>query len=278
MSATKLKCPNCGAPIPSKNINIQKMVAVCEECDSVFTFDDLSDSLQQSNSAIAKVKPIAPPEQATINRTPDSLELKLKWSIKTEWTLNLVIMGIWLAVALFIVFMGVLSGAKGILVVGGLGMLLSVLPAYYFATLFANSTHVRVQDGQLHIESRPLYYPGHGKKTIALDEIEHIYAEPSRYYSIMNHDITYTRHEDLFYDVVVELTDGKLKRLVEFINYEHSLYIVQEVELYLHEASYDNATLFESNKYDSTLLDAPLIDGELPLPDESTNTTQQSER
>jgi hypothetical protein len=111
-----------------------------------------------------------------------------------------------------------------------------------------------------------MYYPGYGKKVIALDEIERIYAETSHYNGKMNQYITHMRREDLYNDVIVEYTDGSRKRLIEFFNYEQSFYIVQEVERYLRGETTDNATLFE---YDGTLLDAPLIDGELPLHDET---------
>lgn len=269
MSATKLKCPSCGAPIPAKNINIQKMAAVCEECDAVFVFEDLPNSIQQRT---IKAKRISKPERVTIKQQDDSLDLKLKWSIKTEWTYSLVIMGVWLAIALFIILMGVITGGVAeMFVIGGL---LGAFPAYYFAMVRINSTYVRVENGQLHIDSKPLYFPGYGKKTLALDEIERIYAEPSHYYGMMDQNITHTRQEDLFYDVMVEFIDGSRKRLIEFFNYEQSFYIVQEVERYLQGETNDHNAVFE---YTGTLLDAPLIDGELPLSDE-TNTPSHLNR
>jgi uncharacterized Zn finger protein len=33
-----LKCPVCGAAIPAENINIQEMVALCDQCGHVFSF------------------------------------------------------------------------------------------------------------------------------------------------------------------------------------------------------------------------------------------------
>ncbi len=268
MSATKLKCPSCGAPIPAKNINIQKMAAVCEECDAVFLFDDLPDSVQQHNSA--KMKHIEQPEQATIIHTPDSLDLKIKWSIKTEWSFNSVPMAVWLAVALLIPIVGLFAGKLAITLL--IGALLGALPAYYFLTLLVNSTQVRIENGQLIVRSMPLYYVGYGKKQLNLDEVVRVIAEPTHYYPMMKQDISLMRREDLYYDVVAELADGSRKRLIEFFNYEQSFYIVQEVERYLRGESTDNATLFE---YEGTLLDAPLIDGELPIDD---NTSKRAAR
>ena len=35
-----LHCPHCGTEIPSENINIQGMVALCSDCNHVFNFKD----------------------------------------------------------------------------------------------------------------------------------------------------------------------------------------------------------------------------------------------
>ena len=35
----RLACPDCGEPIAADNINVNEMVAVCGNCDTVFRFD-----------------------------------------------------------------------------------------------------------------------------------------------------------------------------------------------------------------------------------------------
>lgn len=37
--AVRLTCESCGAPIPAADINVEKLVAKCGRCDSVFAFD-----------------------------------------------------------------------------------------------------------------------------------------------------------------------------------------------------------------------------------------------
>lgn len=263
MSASKLKCPNCGAPIPGKNINIQKMAAVCESCDTVFAFDDLPKRTSDFTQA-HKNKRVPKPANATITQNDNEMSLAIRWSIKTEAKVNLVIMGIWLAIAMVIPVIGFLAGE--ILIPLVLGAMLGAFPAYYFLSLFVNATQVRIENGILTHESKPLYMPGAGKKEIPLDEIVRIYAEPSHYYGQMQQDISLIRREDMFYDIMVELTDGSRSRLTDFFHYSHAFYIVQEVENYLREESNADVTLFDSALDTLALQDSPLIDGELPIP------------
>lgn len=263
MNASKLKCPNCGAPIPGKNINIQKMAAVCESCDSVFAFDNLPTRTHDFTQA-HKNKRVPKPANAILTQHDNEMSLKIPWSIKTEAKVNLVIMGIWLAIALVIPLIGFMAGEIGIPLM--IGALMGAFPAYYFLSVFVNSTQVRIENGILIHEATPLYMPGAGKKQIPLDEIVRIYAEPSHYYGLMQQDISLIRREDMYYDIMVELTDGSRVRLTDFFHYSHAFYIVQEVENYLHEESNADVTLFDSAIDALTLQDSPLIDGELPIP------------
>jgi len=68
----QLTCPNCQTEIPAENINIQKTLALCPECGSVFNFGD-----NQSQSTTPKIKrrKAKKPDHVTLHEEGDTLHL-----------------------------------------------------------------------------------------------------------------------------------------------------------------------------------------------------------
>ena len=72
----QITCPQCGAHIPAENINIQQMVAVCPECNTVFEF--ASPCSQKS-----KIRKVKQPQKISVEDTND-----LKISFRTNFRLD----------------------------------------------------------------------------------------------------------------------------------------------------------------------------------------------
>ena len=95
----KLKCPACGAPIPSEQVNVQTMTAVCPECDNVFTF------YAEKFTPDRKTKP---PKQITFYDDAP-LHFSFKWDWRTEPLIGLLSAGFVLLFPMLIDGLGIVA-------------------------------------------------------------------------------------------------------------------------------------------------------------------------
>ena len=237
----QLTCPHCGSPISAEQINIQKTLAVCPACATVFDF-----SATVSTPAVViptahkrKRRKVKQPEHITIQPNATGLDLVYKWGIKSESQSTLFWMGLWavIAIAISIVF-PLLSGEAifsgdspfwlGTLFVGG-------FPFYYFLCLFTNSTRFLLDEDQLQVRTTPLWFWGAGHATVDTPDVEAVYWE-------LAEDAD---EDDENYTVYARLRDGERKKLLEGILKQDAEFIAQELNAGLYElenGDYDHLT------------------------------------
>jgi len=240
-----LPCVNCGEPIPAKNINIQKTLALCDHCGTVFDFSE------NVSAEVATQKPknrkIKQPLDMQVHEGDDQLLLRLKWSTRiVPPTIN-ILMGIWLVLTIILPLLSALSGDFEAL---GWGFLLGFIPLYYFISLLVNSTRIELSNRTVSAVGKPL--PWFDGKTINTERIETVTYKSSKSF-------------EQFYDVYARLYDGREMNLVELIPYEHAVFIAQEANGYLR--------LFDENEEQDFehLTDTPDI-----LSERNTNHSEQA--
>lgn len=204
----KLKCPSCGVAITAQDINIRDMVAVCAECDSVFTF---------KARAMSRQRKLKPP-----------LHFAFKWHWKTEPQFAIVISAMLLAMGLSLLFSSLATGVP--VEVLFIGLLIAAFPGYFGTTLMLNHTHFHVQNGQLKVYTEPLWFPYYGTTTMPVNEVTHITTEQSL---AMRGAST----KDTFYNVYAHTIDEHRYLIARHVNYDHAHFIAQELEEHL---SYHN--------------------------------------
>jgi len=227
----QLTCPQCGSPISAEQINIQKTLAVCPACATVFDFSATVSDPAPIPAATHKRKrrKVKQPEHITIQPNATGLDLVYKWGIKSESQSTLFWMGLWavIAIAISIVF-PLLSGEAifsgdspfwlGTLFVGG-------FPFYYFLCLFTNSTRFLLDEDQLQVRTTPLWFWGAGHATVDTPDVEAVYWE-------LAEDAD---EDDENYTVYARLRDGERKKLLEGILKLDAEFIAQEMNSALYE-------------------------------------------
>ena len=178
MASQQIYCPNCDRKVAAKNINIASLVAVCEECDHVFTLALNEESLVPSPDSA----PSRPSGITHETGTGGELFLKRSWFHAAVYFLLFFCIAwdgflvFWYSMALFA------PGEEG-----GFGWLMILFPichvavgvalTYYVVCCFFNRTEILVTADSLHIRHRPV--PWKGNRDLRRDEIREIELEVS---------------------------------------------------------------------------------------------------
>ena len=167
----KLYCPKCATVLPSKQINIQNMVAQCDICHKIFNFAD-----QVEPQAKGKAALIPQPRRLTYKNDGDSLEISWRWANST-----LVFLIIFTLFWNGIVF----GGFGGIFAEDNSGPGLFMLPhtliglymIFYCLLSLVNKTKIKVDLHRIQVRHGPI--PWFGNKRFDRDEILQFYSKQS---------------------------------------------------------------------------------------------------
>lgn len=217
----RLNCPECGAEIPADNINLDRMVAKCRECNTVFGFGD-------QFGVIGGLQPrarLAVPRPASLQVEQDGSELRLirRWFSPTYIFLGIFaifwngFMALWFGIAIIgrvwsMALFGTIHGAIGLFV------------AYVAVAGLVNSTLVRVGMGEIEVRHSPL--PWRGNRRIETAGVAQLYSKEVSHRS--------RRRTTQSYEIHVATRDGHQVRLLSALeSSEQALYLEQELERYL---------------------------------------------
>jgi len=258
----KLKCPACGSPIASDNINIRSMSAVCSHCDNVFTF--------KPTDARPARKLKVPQQITTHSDSDDALHFSFKWSWRTEPPVAMAGMAV-MVVGLIIAFVAILVEGPNSQMLAALAPLLalSILPAYVLGAIALNSTHYKIEGDQLHTYTTPLLFPYYGRRTVPLWDITDVT-------TVQTLTMPGASSREAFYNVYAHTSDGDRIMLARLVNYEHAHYIAQELRAFIdsragearHDAYFDlsSESRLADHEADDTASDS-LDAGDLPQHD-----------
>lgn len=227
----QLKCPNCGQAIPARQINVQKLIAVCDQCDAVFNVD--AGALPTPGR---KRRKVPQPERFQVVEEGDRLEMHYFFREHMGW-LEYIVGGIFAAMAL--------AGVVGLGVLLASGMLLYTLPllagigvlVYLLASIVVNEAELKLDETTLAYKEGPLFT--FSDKAMDRGEVVRVYAKPS--------GLTDNPADD-YYNVMVQMPDGLEKALVQYTRRDIAAYMAQVIEEYL------NA--------DAEALESPFVDAD----------------
>lgn len=244
----QLKCPNCGQSIPARQINVQKLIAVCDNCDAVFNVD--AGALPTPGR---KRRKVPQPERFQVVEEDGRLEMRYLFREHMGW-LEYVVGGIFTAMAL--------AGIVGLGVLLASGMLLGTLPllavigllGYMIGTIVVNEAEMILDDTTLTYREQPLFM--FANKQVERSEIARVYAKPG--------ELSGNPSDD-YYNIMVQMPDGTEKTLVQYARRDIATYTVQMLEEYLNA----DAEALESPFVDEAESDRIPAEGEvLAAPDD----------
>ncbi len=276
----QLKCPTCGQVVPPANINIHTMTALCDSCGSVFSF--------QSGGRVpskGKKQAFSQPKYVTTEQTPDALDIRIKWSWRTEYPPAVIVLivaaivafsFIWIMPARVVTTSAVAAvAATAFNPVMFIFLASMALPFYVLLTLMINSTHIHLDREKLTRRGGPLPWFYQIYRAVDTSKIVGFEARP----------IEATRNaqkRQAMYNIYALLDSGEEAMVLRGFNYAQSHYVMQELESQLaffdSEDNFidDNVSLTDAAPLDA--LNGPLIDGELPLNEDSPRAKKRSER
>jgi hypothetical protein len=217
----QIDCRQCSAEIPAENVNLNRLVAKCSECNSVFSIADRfadADGYQHFERIDVPM-----PKGFEVEGLGGELQITRRWFSPQLIVLTVFalfwngFMAVWFGIAISQrIWLMALFGIVHAMV--GIGL------AYYVLAGYFNTTLVRVGMGELSISQGPFPYPGN--KRLDSVSIKQLYCKERSH-----------RGEDLTgwsYELHIVTTDGKHEKLLTGLDEsEQALYLEQEIERYL---------------------------------------------
>lgn len=237
----KLACPACGTPIAAQNINVQTMVAVCEQCDSVFSFD--------ATDTDRKRRKVRQPARLHLDDTADRLTMRYR-RVFNQDEQGFAIGNGFFTVLLPIILILTLAYNASIFV--SLFFALWMLVSWYGqVALLLNRTSLTMDVDRLSVTCGPLPWPTSARNTAInrhdLGDVVCEETEDSRRVAAVNR----------YYHVRARLLDGQKHTLLQGIPQDYAFYIAQELNA---------LTMDAPDLHDFFADDAALEDHDLEIP------------
>ena len=219
-----VKCTECGNDIPAQDVNITETLAKCNDCNNIFQFDE------EIFPEWTRRKPeMFIPEGTEVLKLPSELDIQFDWlrsqskaglGFQTFFTLawNLMLLPFVLSAVKSGQFEVLLFSAIHIMV--GLGFMVNLL------STFINKTNISVTKRFIQIKQKPI--PSFLKKSVKIPtgDVKQLYV--TRYVSSTTNGVA--NHA---YALYVITKNGRKHQIVKGMNKESSLYLEQEIELFL---------------------------------------------
>lgn len=218
----QLTCQNCRAKIPTKNINIQKVIAKCDSCGHVFDFEKMVKKERKQRREILL------PTYMDVLKLNSQLEIDIKW--RSSMNKFLVFFAVCWNAIMFVIVISIMSSGNffdllpvSIHLAVGIGLI------YYIIAMYFNTSKVMVNTRYLTIKHEPIKIPFYKGHDIRSDDIEQVYVD--EYVSSRSN-----KRPNYAFRVNVLLKDQQYKPIVILKGFkypEQALYVEQEVERFL---------------------------------------------
>ncbi len=220
----QIYCRQCGAPIKAENVNLDNMMAKCDQCDAVFSFADMYEgvSAKPKHEHEKELIDIPMPSGITIDSSGSRLLIQRRWF---HWsTIFLLIFAVLWNCMIWGVFVPVFSDLNNtpvwfLLPFIAVGLFLIA----YVVFNLVNSTAIEVDAQAVVIQHKPIPFPG---KYIGCADIEQLYTR--RHVHSSKNGTSYT------YSLNIVVPGGKTQRLLGNLSTaDQALFIEQEIERFL---------------------------------------------
>ncbi len=215
----EIHCKNCGSVIPAPNIDLNRQIAKCERCNSVFNCRD-----ELSSISYVKRDETELPDMIKVTRDSSGLNIVRRW-LSSKYK--------------FLVFFAIVWDGFLIIGLGGpirsgnysnISFMSVHILAGFFVTYLAlagiiNKTRITVNPRSITIRHGPM--PGWRNKEIDPSHLKQLYSREF---------VSYSKRggQNRSYELHAETKSGKdIKLLADIENKEQALYIEQEIERYL---------------------------------------------
>ncbi len=212
---SKLICPNCSTRTKSANINLDKMIAKCDTCNFIFSFDKLADTLKSSTKS--NPKPIVG-NQKEIDIFEYEGELSISYiNYLDYWTLIIFCLGFCMLFPSFLVISD--GGTAPILLSLGIPLFLYGL----YRTILYKENKIYIDIDNIYLTIHPAHKYIERKKTYLNTDIKQVYTKV--------HPGTNSYEIFFIYDGLKGEEHIKLRGY--FRSRSSALYIEQELESFL---------------------------------------------
>jgi hypothetical protein len=221
-----LTCKRCGAKITADNVNLERMMAKCLECNAVFSFADEFAYAGASEDAYQKFN-VAKPKGMQLEILGGEMKITRRWLSPVLFFL-LPFCLFWNGFILVFGFSGFLAADQG----GTGAFSLCLLPhlaiglflAYFVLASLVNVTEIKLSPGEFSIRHGPL--PWLGNKRLAASHINQLYCKEK-----VSHR---RRSTSLTYEVHAVTSANTTEKLIAGLNEpEEALFLEQEIERFL---------------------------------------------
>ena len=229
--ATEIKCRFCKAAVQVENVNLDRMLAKCGSCNSIF---DISSQVPQAAAPAGQPTKrrergnVPMPKNVTMESGGSSLSITRKW--KTAAGCFLLFFALfWNGITWsFVVatLTGNMKGASGFTVLFLIPFVLVGLVTGYLALAFLiNHTVIKVERSILSVSHGPLRWPGN--KEVQVGDVVQLFCEEYEAYR--------QNHRPVYHYAVKAKTRGGGKILIVkgFNEAEQALFVEQELEHHL---------------------------------------------
>ena len=221
---SQLKCPNCEQDIFSDDINIDKAIAKCSNCHTVFPFEEEA----KYENWNRRRPEIFQPEGIEMFRLRNELNLDFKWqnTKSTHWFMVLFTI-MWNAMLIPAAVGALMSGQFMALLFMSVHLAVGAGLIFNLLSNFINRTFITVDAYNLTIEHRPIRNPFKPNQEIPVSQVSQLYVKrtvTSRTNGVPSYGHT----------IMVILKNGRQFKLIEGMkNADKALYIEQEIEYFL---------------------------------------------
>jgi len=218
----QIHCSNCDHEIEHADINIDKAIAKCSNCNNVFSFEEEVRDVRQRPE-------IFMPEGIEMMEFMSELDIRYKW--RHAKPMNGFLMAftiIWNVMLLPFILMAIASGQWVVLLGISAHLAVGVGLIMHMITTFFNSTYLIVDEHEIIVEHAPIRLPFFVKdQYINVESVEQLYVK--KYTSSKTNG-----RPNYAYAVHVKKNTGDDIRLLKgFTSKDKALYIEQEIERYL---------------------------------------------
>lgn len=221
--AIHLDCADCGTPIPARDININDTLAKCNNCNSIFNFQDEIKQWDRTRPEIFM------PDGLEVLKLQSELDMQIQWrttKAKKGFGFLTFFTFAWNLILLPVAFTAIMSGAIGTLLGMSLHLIVGIGLIAYLASVFVNTTDIVVDKHFLEIKHRPIKLPTFKSHKIPSKDIKQLYV--TKYVSSRTNGEPNYAH-----GLYAILKNGKRIPILKGMNRETQLYVEQEIENYL---------------------------------------------
>lgn len=217
----QLQCPNCQSVIRYEDMNIDKLIAKCHHCHTVFGFET-----QVRNAQRQRAEVLLPPGIEATSFLSE-LDIRISWRKTSNSGFFVFFTLFWNAIVIPFAVGAIISGNWMILLFLSLHLLVGLSFLYYTLSLFLNTTYVTINSREISVLHKPLKMPFYADRTVSVDRVQQLFID-KYVQSKTNGQPNYA------YGVYAHLNNENHIKLIRGLkNPDQARYIEQEMERFL---------------------------------------------